>query len=57
MRYYLHGDMAEHDSAMVYCAECEPFEPIGTFVTATSIVTQQRVTSSATKGCVQISRG
>jgi hypothetical protein len=30
-RYYVHGDIAEQDSAEVYCAKCDTFEPVSHF--------------------------
>jgi hypothetical protein len=27
MRYYLHGDVEEHGSGLIYCARCDMFEP------------------------------
>jgi hypothetical protein len=31
MRYYLHGDYAEHDPKLIYCAKCDLFEPVAHF--------------------------
>jgi hypothetical protein len=27
MRYYLHGDVTEHDPNLLYCARCDAFVP------------------------------
>lgn len=31
MRCYLHGDVTEHDPALVYCAACDAFVPVSHF--------------------------
>jgi hypothetical protein len=31
MRYYFHGDVAEHNTGLVYCAKCDLFAPAAHF--------------------------